>query len=52
VVQFEQPGRYSLEIGFFTGNAPNWENLTVSAAPASMTKQSHDGVRVGDIAIQ
>jgi RNA polymerase sigma factor (sigma-70 family) len=49
VVNFDAPGRYSLVVGFFTGAAPNWENLTVSAAPTSMLDASHDGVHLADI---
>jgi hypothetical protein len=49
VVQFDAPGRYSLAIGFFTGSAPQWENLSVSAAPAEMINASHDGVHLADI---
>jgi hypothetical protein len=51
MVHFEQPGRYSLEIGFFTGSAPSWEYLPVSVAPASMANQSHDAVHLADIVI-
>jgi hypothetical protein len=49
VVQFDAPGRYSLAIGFFTGAAPQWENLSVSAAPAEMINASHDGVHLADV---
>lgn len=51
-VQFEQPGRYSLEVGFFAGSAPDWENLPVSAAPASMGTRSRDGVHLGEVIIR
>jgi hypothetical protein len=49
VVHFEQPGRYTLEIGFFTGSAPTWENLPVSAAPTS--NRTHAGVHLADIVV-
>ena len=52
VPQFDQPGRYALEIGFFTGSAPNWQNLAISAAPSSMVNRSDDGVHLADIVIK
>jgi len=39
--QFEEPGRYALTIGFFTGKAPNWINL----APES-------GVHIADVVVK
>jgi protocatechuate 3,4-dioxygenase beta subunit len=48
-VRFTEPGRYALEIGFFTGKAPNWENLSISAAPAAMREPKHAGVHIADV---
>lgn len=49
LVNLDEPGGYSLVVGFFTGAAPKWENLPVSAAPPSMLNASHDGVHLADI---
>jgi RNA polymerase sigma factor (sigma-70 family) len=50
-VRFDKPDRYALEIGFFTGKAPNWENLTISAAPAAMSQPKHSGVDIADLIV-
>lgn len=50
-VRFDKPDRYALEIGFFTGKAPNWENLTVSASPAAMSQPKHSGVHIADLLV-
>lgn len=42
-VRFDQPGRYSLTIGFFTGKAPSWENLPLSTMPGQ------HGARIGEV---
>jgi 4-amino-4-deoxy-L-arabinose transferase-like glycosyltransferase len=41
-------GKYDLWIGFFMGQAPNFRNMTVSAAPGDM-RDTTDRVRVGSI---
>ena len=38
-------GRYELWIGFFTGAAPNFRNMTVTAAPGDM-RDSNDRVKI------
>lgn len=48
-VQFDEPGRYALEIGFFTGKAPTWENLSISAVPVAMRDPKYASVHVGDV---
>ncbi len=44
-VRFDQPGRYSLTIGFFTGKAPSWENLPLSTTPGQ------NGAGIGDVIV-
>ena len=39
------PGPYELYIGFFTGTAPNWKNMTVSEAPGDM-RDNADRVKI------
>lgn len=41
-------GKYDLWIGFFTGTAPNFKNMTVSAAPADM-KDNTDRVKITSV---
>jgi len=50
-VQFEQPGRYVLRIGFFMGSAPNWENLALSSA-ATMEDTTQHGVRITEVLVK
>ncbi len=38
-------GTYDLWIGFFTGSAPNWKNMTVSEAPGDM-RDTADRVKI------
>ncbi|CAN5911733.1 hypothetical protein BH11MYX3_BH11MYX3_23940 [soil metagenome] len=38
-------GKYDLWIGFFTGSAPNWKNMTVSEAPGDM-RDTADRVKI------
>ena len=38
-------GNYELWIGFFTGSAPNWKNMTVSEAPGDM-RDTADRVKI------
>ena len=51
-VRFTEAGRYTLDIGFFTGKAPNWENLGVSAAPSTMREPNHPGVHIADVVVE
>jgi hypothetical protein len=51
-VRFDHAGRYALTIGFFTGKAPTWENLAVSAAPAAMHDAKQQGVHVADVLVR
>jgi RNA polymerase sigma factor (sigma-70 family) len=48
-VRFDESGRYALEVGFFTGKAPNWENLAISAMPDAMRQPKHTGVHITDV---
>jgi hypothetical protein len=41
-------GRYDLWVGFFTGTAPNWKNMTVSEAPSDM-RDTADRVKITSI---
>lgn len=41
-------GRYDLWVGFFTGSAPNWKNMSVSAAPSDM-RDTADRVKITSI---
>ncbi|MEO8699726.1 MAG: hypothetical protein ABI867_06765 [Kofleriaceae bacterium] len=41
-------GKYDLWIGFFTGSAPNFRNMTVSAAPSDM-RDTVDRVKITSI---
>jgi hypothetical protein len=50
-VRFDEAGRYALTIGFFTGKAPNWENLAISTAPAIMNDAKQNGVHLADIVV-
>jgi hypothetical protein len=43
-------GEYVLWIGFFTGTAPNFKNMTVSAAPADM-KDTTDRVKITSVIV-
>ena len=38
-------GKYALWIGFFSGSAPNWKNMTVSEAPGDM-RDTADRVKI------
>ena len=51
MVRFDRPDRYALTIGFFTGKAPNWENLPISVAPATMRAPNGAGVHIADIVV-
>lgn len=42
------PGKYDLWIGFFTGSAPNFRNMTVSAAPGDM-RDTTDRVKIASL---
>jgi 4-amino-4-deoxy-L-arabinose transferase-like glycosyltransferase len=42
------PGKYELWIGFFTGSAPNFRNMTVSAAPGDM-RDTTDRVKIASL---
>ena len=44
-------GKYELWIGFFTGSAPNWKNMSVSEAPGDMRDQA-DRVKIMTINLQ
>lgn len=50
-VRFDEPGRYALTIGFFTGGAPNWKNLPISTAPTEMHDTKQQGVHVSDVIV-
>lgn len=39
------PGRYDLWVGFFTGSAPNFRNMTVSVAPGDL-RDTNDRVKI------
>ena len=41
-------GKYDLWIGFFTGSAPNWKNMTVSEAPGDM-RDTADRVKITSV---
>ena len=43
-------GKYELWIGFFTGSAPNWKNMTVSEAPGDM-RDTADRVKILSITL-
>lgn len=45
------PGRYDLWMGFFTGTAPNWKNMTVSEAPSDQ-RDTADRVKVASIILE
>ncbi len=49
-VPLAQPGRYALAIGFFTGKAPNWINLPLSAPGSGNT--SPTGAQIGDVIVK
>ena len=42
------PGKYELWIGFFTGSAPNFRNMSVSAAPGDM-RDTTDRVKIAQL---
>jgi hypothetical protein len=44
-------GRYDLWVGFFTGTAPNWKNMTVSEAPSDM-RDTADRVKITSIVLE
>ncbi|HEU0034710.1 MAG TPA: hypothetical protein VFQ53_28995 [Kofleriaceae bacterium] len=44
-------GRYDLWIGFFTGSAPNFRNMPVSAAPGDM-RDTVDRVKITSISLE
>ncbi|MFN0250460.1 MAG: ArnT family glycosyltransferase [Kofleriaceae bacterium] len=44
-------GRYELWMGFFTGSAPNWKNMTVSQAPSDM-RDTADRVKIASIILE
>jgi len=50
--RFDHAGRYALGIGFFAGKAPDWVNLSVSAAPAAMQDPAQRGVRIADVVVE
>jgi hypothetical protein len=50
-VRFDKPDRYALTIGFFTGWAPSWDNLTISVAPAEMNDAKQQGVHLADVLV-
>ncbi|MBL9018046.1 MAG: hypothetical protein JNL83_27925 [Myxococcales bacterium] len=41
-------GKYDLWIGFFTGSAPNWKNMSVSEAPGDM-RDTADRVKITSV---
>lgn len=43
-------GKYELWIGFFSGSAPNWKNMTVSDAPGDM-RDTADRVKIMSISL-
>jgi hypothetical protein len=51
-LHFEHAGRYAVTIGFFTGKAPAWENLSLSAVPTAMQDTKQPGVHVADILVK
>lgn len=44
-------GKYDLWVGFFTGTAPNWKNMTVSQAPSDM-RDTADRVKITSIILE
>lgn len=50
-VRFDRPGHYTVRIGLFTGRAPNWENLRISAAPPAMLDAKLAGVHIADLVV-
>ena len=44
-------GKYDLWVGFFTGSAPNWKNMTVSEAPSDM-RDTADRVKITSIILE
>lgn len=44
-------GKYDLWIGFFSGSAPNWKNMTVSEAPGDM-RDTADRVKILSISLE
>ncbi len=42
------PGKYELWIGYFTGSAPNFRNMSVSAAPGDM-RDTTDRVKIASL---
>ncbi len=44
-------GKYDLWVGFFTGTAPNWKNMTVSEAPSDM-RDTADRVKITSIILE
>lgn len=51
-VQFDEPGRYALTIGFFAGLAPNWINLALSAVPTTMENKGQQGAHIADVVVE
>lgn len=43
-------GKYEVWIGFFTGSAPNWKNMTVSEAPGDM-RDTADRVKIMSVSL-
>lgn len=44
-------GKYDLWVGFFTGTAPNWKNMSVSEAPSDM-RDTADRVKITSIILE
>jgi protocatechuate 3,4-dioxygenase beta subunit len=51
-VKFESVGRYALTVGFFTGRAPDWQNLALSSVPSAMDDTKQHGVHVADVTVK
>jgi hypothetical protein len=43
-------GKYDLWIGFFTGTAPNFKNMTISSAPSDM-RDANDRVKITSVVL-
>lgn len=44
-------GKYDLWVGFFTGTAPNWKNMTVSESPSDQ-RDTADRVKITSIVLE
>jgi hypothetical protein len=51
-VRFDDAESYALTVGFFTGKAPTWVNLTVSAAPPGMHDTQQSGVHLAEVVVR